>query len=72
MFQFHTADMDAMRVWMSWGQVGALSAIVQRFPSCDNLSTVLAYERAKQGKFSNSSRISAFLMSINKMYETET
>ena len=37
---------------------------------CDNLPTVLAYERAKQGKFSNSSRISAFLLSLNKMNGT--
>ena len=32
---------------------------------CDNLPTVLAYERLKQGKFSSSSRISAFLTTVN-------
>ena len=34
---------------------------------CDNLPTCLAYERCKQGKFSNSSRIAAFLLTINSM-----
>ena len=34
---------------------------------CDNLPTCLAYARSKQGKFSNSSRIAAFLMTINAM-----
>ena len=34
---------------------------------CDNLPTIMAYERAKQGKFSTSSRIATFLLSINSM-----
>ena len=32
---------------------------------CDNLPTVLAYERLKQGKFIASSRIAAFLTTVN-------
>ena len=32
---------------------------------CDNLPTVLAYKRLKQGKFSSSARIAAFLTTIN-------
>ena len=32
---------------------------------CDNLPTVLAYQRLKQGKFSASSRIAAFLTTVN-------
>ena len=34
---------------------------------CDNLPTVLAYERAKQGKFSNSSRISCFKCQVSRI-----
>ena len=34
---------------------------------CDNLLTCLAYERSKQGKFSNNSQIAAFLLTINSM-----
>ena len=33
--------------------------------NCDNLPTVLAYQRLKQGKFSTSSRIAAFLTTVN-------
>ena len=32
---------------------------------CDNLPTVNAYKRLKQGKFSSSPRIAAFLISVN-------
>ena len=32
---------------------------------CYNLPTVLAYDRLKQGKFSSSSRIAAFLTNVN-------
>ena len=38
--------------------------------NCDNLPTVLAYERLKQGKFSTSSRIAAFLTTVN-MYDVK-
>ena len=34
---------------------------------CDNAPTVQAFNRAKQGKFSVSSRISSFLLSINEL-----
>ena len=33
---------------------------------CDNLPTVLAFQKLKQGKFSSSPRIAAFLTSVNK------
>ena len=34
---------------------------------CDNLPTVMAYKRLKQGKFSASARIAAFLTTINSL-----